>query len=230
MYIPFKLGDKEFLLKPYTTAQEKEILLLSSFSVDDFDRIFEILDFKYDGDLNDLSEDEKKVLLYKFRDISVGDEVDIKFVCEHCKASNENKIEATNFVVSNIRDDDFILKKNIPITDETLQEFVPTINVDDLDLQEFEELKQKVKDNQISFNFIKSTKCLKCKTPKIFDMSGKKYIIEILSEDTLMTLYKTYNYMIYFGHYTKTDIDNMMPFERTILTGLLSKTKEDLTK
>lgn len=230
MYIPFKLGDKEFLLKPYTTSQEKEILLLSSFSVDDFDRIFEILDYKYDGDLSELSDDEKKVLLYKFRDISVGDEVDIKFVCEHCKASNENKLEATNFVVSNIKNDDFILKKNIPVTDENLHEFVPNVNVDELDLQEFEDLKQNVKDNQISFNFIKTTKCLKCRAPKTFDMSDKKYIIEILSEDTLMTLYKTYNYMIYFGHYTKTDIDNMMPFERTILTGLLSKTKEDLTK
>lgn len=230
MYIPFQLGDKEFLLKPYTTAQEKEILLLSSFAVDDFDRIFEILDYRYDGDLSELSDDEKKVLLYKFRDISVGDEVDVKFVCNHCKVSNENKIEATNFVVSNIKNDDFILQKNIPVTDENLHEFVPHIDVDELDLQEFEDLKQKVKDNQISFNFIKSTSCLNCRTPKTFDMSDKKYIIEILSEDTLMTLYKTYNYMIYFGHYTKTDIDNMLPFERTILTGLLSKTKEDLTK
>ena len=57
---------------------------------------------------------------------------------------------------------------------------------------------------------------------------GVDYIIEIMSDDTLMSLYKSYNFLIYFGHHTKEGVDSMYPFERSIFIGLLNKTKEDL--
>ena len=50
-----------------------------------------------------------------------------------------------------------------------------------------------------------------------------------MSEDSLMTLYKSYNHLVFFGHYSKQDIDDMLPFERVIFIGLLNKTKEDLS-
>ena len=69
-----------------------------------------------------------------------------------------------------------------------------------------------------------------CRTSNFFNIGSPKYIIEQLSDHTLMTLYKTYNNMMMFGNLTKTDIDNMYPFERTIFIGLITKTKEDMTK
>lgn len=225
MRIPFEIGDKKFLLTPYNTNQEKEILLLSSFGIDDFERVFEILNFKTEYEL---SENEKKIIIYKYRDISLGDEVDIKFNCDNCKSGNDAVLEASNFIIPNIRNDENIKKLNISVTDENIQEFVLDVDVDELDIQEFEELKQQVKDNQIEFDFIKSTKCLKCGHEKLFDLSPNKYIFEIMSDDTLMSLYKSYNFMIFFGHYSKEDIDKMLPFERSIFIGLLNKVKEDL--
>lgn len=229
MHIPFKIGEKEFLIHPYTSKQEKEILLLASFEVYDFERVFDILNFTPSCGIDNLSDNEKKVLLYKFRDLSIGDEVEIKFNCGHCKHHNESVIEATNFIIPNLRDDKDIRKLNIPVTDENLQEFVIDIDVEELDIDEFFELKQRVKDNQIDFDFIKTTRCLKCGKEKTFDMSKMSYILEIMSDDTLMTLYKSYNLLIYMGKYSKEDIDGMYPFERTIFTGLVHKLKEDLT-
>jgi hypothetical protein len=69
-----------------------------------------------------------------------------------------------------------------------------------------------------------------CRTSNFFNIGSPKYIIEQLSDHTLMTLYKTYNNMMMFGNLTKTDIDNMYPFERTIFIGLITKTKEDIAK
>lgn len=229
MKIPFSIGHKKFLITPYTTHQEKEILLLSSFEVDDFERIFELLEYESDYKISDLTEEEQKVLLYKFRDISLGDEVNIKFTCDKCKSVNENTLEATNFVQPSKRNDSDVLKLNKQVTDENLQDFVK-VNVDELELLEYEELKQRVQDNQIKFNFDKSSRCMKCGTIKTFNMSDKKYIIDIMSDDTLMSIYKTYNNLVFFGHYSKDDIDKMLPFERTILIGLLAKTKEDMSK
>lgn len=226
MNFPFKIQDKHFNLKPYCTEQEKNILLTSSFEISDMDTVLDILNFKSDYELSD---NEKKVLLYKYREISIGDEVDIKFTCDSCGQGNDGFLELGNFVIEAKRNDPDIKNLQKEVNDNNIHEFVD-FDPDELDLDEYEALKQRISENQISFNFIKSTKCLKCKAEKKFDLSSPKYIIEIMSEDTLMTLYKSYNYMIFFGNYSKQDIDSMLPFERSIFIGLLNKTKEDLNK
>ena len=226
MKLTFNLGGKKLELTPYTTSQEKDILLLDSFNETNLDKVLDILNFETNYEL---SEEEKKIILYKYREISLGDELNVSFVCDECGQSNERTLEASNFFEDSIRNDDYIKKLNKKVTDDNLHEFVD-IDVDDLDIDEFEELKQKVTENQIKVNFIKSTTCLRCKEEKKFDLSNNKYIIEIMSDESLMTLYKSYNFLIFFGNYSKLDIDSMLPFERTIFMGLLTKTKEDLAK
>ena len=226
MKIPFEIGSKRFLLEPYRTHQEKDILLASSFGVNDYDRIFEILGFKTSEVLTD---DEKKAILYKYREISLGDEVDVKFKCDKCGQGGDGTLQASEFAKPGKLNDPDVKKLNIPVLDSTLRMFVD-FDVDDLDITEFESLKKRVQDNQVSFDFIRSVKCMKCGTPKKFDLSSLEYIIEIMSDDTLMTMYKSYNFLIYFGHYSKEGIDSMYPFERSIFIGLLNKTKEDLNK
>ncbi len=225
MKIPFKLGDKTFYLNQYTTFQEKEILLLDGFDIHTCEAVFDILNF---SDYKDLSQAEKKIILFKFREISLGDDVQIQFICEKCKLHNDSILEASDFIKPAIRNDSDIKKIIRNVTDYNLHEYCD-IDIDDLDIKEYEELKQRIKDNQLQVNFIKTTKCIKCQTEKNFDLSSMKYIIEIMSDDNLMSLYKSYNNLVFFGKYSKLDIDSMYPFERTILIGLLNKTQEDLT-
>lgn len=226
MKVAFKVGSKTFLISPYKTYQEKDILLLSSFEVDDIDRVFDVLNFTTEYELTD---EEKKLILYKHREISIGDDVNIKFKCTHCNHVNESVISASNFIIESLLNDVDVKKINKAVTDENLQEFVDII-VDDLDIADFELLKKRVQDNQISIDFVKKTNCIKCKTEHLFDIGQTKYIIEVMSEDELMSIYKTYSSMIFFGHFTKEDIDNMYPFERSVFVGLLNKLKEDLAK
>jgi len=225
MRIPFELNNRTYLIQAYNTFQEKEILLLGSFDVSDFDRVFEILDFE----CPDISDDEKKVLLYKFREVSLGDEIQIKFVCDSCGQGNDGILEASNFVIHSKRNDKDIKKILKSFKEDNINEYID-FDPDELDIDEYEDLIQRIKDNQEYISFVKSAPCLKCGTHKQFNLGDPKYIIEIMSEDTLMTLYKTYNFLVYFGKYTKEDIDKMYPFERNIFVGLLNKTKEDLNK
>ena len=225
MRIPFKLNNKTYLIQAYNTFQEKEILLLDSFGVEDFNRVFEILNFE----CPDISDDEKKVLLYKFREVSLGDEIQIKFVCNNCGQGQDATLQGTDFIIPSKRNDNDIKKILKEFNEENIHEYID-FDPDELDIDEYEELIQRIKDNQEHISFIKSTPCLKCGTHKNFDLGSPKYIIEIMSDDTLMTLYKTYNFLVYFGKYTKEDIDKMYPFERSIFVGLLNKTKEDLNK
>jgi hypothetical protein len=91
-------------------------------------------------------------------------------------------------------------------------------------------LMQKVKDNQVKYDFVKNCACIKCKSYNTFYIGDIKYILESLSEDTLMSMYRTYNDMCMFGNYNKKDIDSLYPFERTIMIGLINKTREDMKK
>lgn len=226
MKVPLELNGKTFLISPYTTYQEKKILLSSSFDIQDFDRIFEILDFTSEHELTD---DEKKVILYKFREVSLGDEIDIKFTCDNCGQGNDGVLEANTFAKPGKRNDPDIKKMQGKVTEDNMQDYVD-FDVDELDIDEYEALKQRIIDNQTTISFIKECRCLKCGTFKKFDLSSPKYIVEIMSDDTLMTLYQSYNFMVFFGKYSKSDIDKMYPFERSIFIGLLNKTKEDLNK
>lgn len=225
MKVNFKIQDKNFILEAYRTSQEKDLLFLSSFEITDLDQVLNILNFQSNEKLSD---NEKKVIIYKYREISVGDEIDMRFKCKHCGTINDVAISIENLIIEPLRNDDDVKKSSEPITNENLGEFVD-IDVDELDITEFEDLKIRIQQNQINFNFIKTVKCGKCQKEKQYDISSEKYIIESMSEDSLMSLYKTYNNLNFFGNYTKLDIDSMMPFEREIFMGLINKTKEDLS-
>lgn len=229
MKVPFEINGRKFILEPYTTNIEKEILLTSSFEVHDLDNVLELLGAK---DYQDLSDDEKKVLLYKYREISLGDEIDIKFVCDECGQGQDGTIPANNFIVPGKRNDKDIKKLSIEFSEDNMELYTSLSQdeLDDLDLDEYEALRQRIVDNQSSISFIKQCRCARCGAHKKFDIGSTKYIIEIMSDDSLMTLYKSYNFMVYFGKYSKEDIDSMYPFERSVLIGLLNKTKEDLAK
>jgi hypothetical protein len=226
MKVSFNIADKSFEIKAYNTFTEKELLLMSSFGETDLEKALRVLEFEAD---HDLSEDEMKAILYKHREVSIGDEVNVKFKCDNCTSGSDGVLSASNFVIEPKRNDSDVKKLMKKVTDENLCDFVD-IDVDELYVDEFEELKHRVIENQVKFDFIKSCNCLRCGHPKKFNMGEPSYIIEIMSEDTLMTLYKSYNHLTFFGNYTKQDIDSMYPFERTIFIGLLDKTKEDLGK
>jgi len=226
MIIPFEISGVVINLQPYNTFKEKEILLLSSHGLHDFNSVFNILGIDVP---ESLSIDEQKIVLYKLREISVGDEVDVKFVCEKCGTPNEVTLDAKDFLKVSKRNDDDIKKLNITVTDDNLSKFVE-IDVDELDIEDYEILKQRVTDNQDVISFMKDCDCFKCRAKKTFDLGSSKYIVEIMSDDTLMTLYRSYNYLTFFGDYTKQDVDSMYPFERSIFIGLLSASKEDMAK
>lgn len=224
------VNNKDIFITPYTTKMEKNILIMSAMKEYDIDEILRILGID-ELILSTLSENEKKVILYKFREVSLGDEVQIKFKCENCSTTTETELYVSDFIVEAELNDDDVLKLDKEVTEENLNEFLKTeIDILNLDVDVLEKLTQRVKKNQNVFNFNKSVKCLKCKKEHLFYVGDPSYIVEQLSDQTLHSLYKTYNNMMMFGNMSKDDIDSLYPFERTIFIGLITKTKEEISK
>ena len=224
----FEIGSKSFILRPYQTSQEKELLLMSSFGNSSLDDALEVLGFE--GSTEDLTENEKKAILYKYREISLGDEINVKFVCDNCKQGQDGVLMASDFVVPGIRDDADVKKLSEEFSEDRLHKYVdiPAEELDDLDIDVYDALVKRVRENQVNIDLVKSCDCVMCKTPKYFGLSSPSYIIEIMSDDDLMTLYQTYNFLNFFGRYTKSDVDGMFPFERSIFMGQIKKTREDM--
>lgn len=229
MKIPLKYSGKTIYVEPYNTVQEKELLLFNEVAgKPDIDGVMDILKNNISGDIENLTHNEKIAVLYKLRSLSIGEEINIKFPCKECKAPNECGLNISEIVVPGI--DTYEIKDQFKeVTEDNLQEFVD-VDVDELDLQEFDDLMLKVKQNVTSFSLLKESTCMVCNHVHHFDISGDEYVVNSLSEDTIMSLYQTTADLVFFGKYTKLDVDSMLPFERTLFVGLLNKTREEMNK
>jgi hypothetical protein len=224
--IKYEYSGKSFDIVPYNTAKEREILLLSLLGVENpVDSALQILGID-DHIISTLNNQEKTAMLYKHRIASIGDEIPIKYICKHCETPNEIGLSIDGIVKPG-KETPGVFDKIKPVNEDTLQDFVD-VDVDNLDLDEFEKLLNEVKESVTTFEFVRKSNCLKCKNTNYINIEND--VIDYMSEDTIMSLYQAYNDLTYFGKYTKQDIDSLYPFERTILIGLLNKTREEMVK
>jgi hypothetical protein len=227
MKIYFKYSNKTITIRPYNGKQEKEILL--SLSLDEessVDSILHILKDNVDVDISTLSKLEKIVLLYKLRSISIGEDIPIKFTCK-CKMINEQVINVDSLVESSNIKNDIIIDQFTELNDDNFQDFI-SVDVSEMDLEQYDSLYEETSKSITKFKMLQTKKCYKCNEEIVFDISNEKFIIDNLSEDSLMSLYQNTADLVFFGHYTKKDVDEMIPFERSIFTGILNKTRESL--
>lgn len=228
MRIKYRYNDKIIYLKPYNTAQEKELLLISgyidSYDEDALDTALDICNIEQNI-IDSMTIDEKKALLYRLREISVGDDLQQKFKCPYCRCADDIVISCSNII-------HFPTKKSPYIKDP--KKFNATLSeclnqkIDDLDWDIYEDLEKNYKDYITTFDFIKPVYCNHCHKKSNINIGNIDYIINCMSEGKIDSLYFAYNNLVYFGHYSKLDIDSLYPFERTILTGLLKQTQKDL--
>ena len=226
--VPYEYSDKKFEISPYNTGQEKEILLLGMISTPTLDGALQICGVE-NSVIESLSEYEKIAMLYKFRTVSVGDDLNLKFTCKHCKTSSDNVINISDIIENSNITNPLITDRYKKLTEDNFQEFINK-DIDDLEIDEYEKLFAETEKSITKFNFKKPIICQKCSKENFISIEKPTFVIDNLSEDTIMSLYQTYNDLTYFGKYTKQDIDTLYPFERTILISLLNKTREDLNK
>ena len=225
--IGYTYSGKHFSLAPYNTNQEKQLLLIELMGVEDkLNTALRILG-QDDETINSLSEQEKIAMVYKYRTISIGDEVSLRYKCVHCETPNEKGIDINDLVTSSNITNENIIDVFKPVTEENIHEFI-NADIDEMDLDEYETIADEIRNSVTRFNFIRPDDCIKCKKTNYINIENDA--LKYISEDTIMSLYQIYNDLTFFGKYTKQDIDTLIPFERSILISLLNKTREELNK
>lgn len=233
MKIEFNALSQKIYIEPYRTYQEKDLLLVPSYTDVNDDKVLDVaLDIlKISKDtLNKLSIDEKKALIYKFREISVGENFEIKYQCKHCKMPNSSEVSIANIIKKPIKKSDYVIDLHrLPINEQDLKHnFIK--NIDKLDYEEYENILLNIKDYLTYYDFTVKVKCLSCKKENVLSIYNNQFILDMISDDSITSLYKNYHALIFYGKWGKNDIDNLYPFERQIFVELLNKTIEKHNK
>lgn len=234
--IPVKIGAVTYNIKPYCTTQEKEILLYSNLvenlNEDLLTQIFEVLRFEHS---KELSFNEKIALLYKYRSISVGDDITLNLECQGCQKGINAKLIADNFVSEPAEHMPGIKILNKTLTHDNANDFLHdwklshlnVSSIDDLELDLYDKLFQDISNSQYTFNFKKDVTCYECNTKNTVDLGDITIVVQSLSENDLISLYRTYHNLIYYSNFSKHDIDTMLPFERSMFIELLNKENKE---
>ena len=226
MKIPFKDFGYTIKIEPYTVAQEKELLFLDTYypeyNDDILDAALDIL--KVDNKLySKLSHDEKVILLYKYREVSVDEKFAIQCVCPSCKMPIETEINITNIVKRAELKSDFVRDlKRLPENEEDFQNNF-LINYEDLDIDTYENIYENISKYQTTNNFIRKFKCLSCSHESYINLNSNKMVISSLSESSIESIYNFYENLIFTGKWSKKDIDSLLPFERVIFSSLYNE-------
>lgn len=235
--VPFNILGTEYKIRPYTTKDEKEVLLLKQLQEDNLDycldEVLRLFSFEEDNDIkiSELSKNEKIIILYLYRSISVGDNASTILSCNSCKETSTHKIK---FDFHENIDEYYGLKipneqPNSDNLDNCLSEsYKEELNIehqDDLDLDEFEEILKNAIKFWESFNFKKIIKCPYCSTEQYQDCSRLEFALDHISEGELMQIYTDISVMLDQG-LTKTDIDGMISFERAVFLEKLRELQE----
>ena len=226
MKIPFKDFGYTIKIEPYTVAQEKELLFLDTYypeyNDDILDAALDIL--KLDSKIySKLSHDEKVILLYKYREVSVDEKFAIQCVCPSCKMPIETEVSVTNIVNRAELKSEFVRDlQRLPEDEEDFQKNFLT-SYEDLDIDTYENIYENISKYQTTTDFIRNFKCLSCSHESYIDLNSNKMVISSLSESSIESIYNFYENLIFTGKWSKKDIDSLLPFERVIFSSLYNE-------
>ena len=177
--------------------------------------------------VNPQNEFEAMAFIFKVREISVSDIIEVSNTCDKCKRQDIHGVNIISMFFQGEKDID----KSVPIglfsSIEDLEDLedleLSQYNINNLSINEYNQMESVLFDNNIKiFNPAVTLICRKC---------GNEYetalkAVDIVSKSTISNIYEQYLDISYHSHMTKLDTDSMLPFEREIFVGLIQK-KED---
>lgn len=213
--------------RPYTSQQEKDILLsCSTGTAEELDQALSICNIAKSV-IKRLTIDEKISLLFKLREVSVGDQLPARYTCPHC-----NQMVETSIGLSDIHKEPKKRSKwikdpgvNNPRIEDCFNE-----GYGDLDYDKYLSLKDNIKDYITTFNFDPEVRCHSCGKTTNLNISDPKFVLSNMSEESITSLYKSYASLVFNGRFSLHDIDSMYPFERLIYIAQIKQLIDERNK
>ena len=220
----FSYGTRHFDLKPFTSKTQKDIaLMLELLNPSDestLDQVLHRLKFK---NIYLYTFDEKLALIYKMREISVSEELALTCKCPQCGTPQQFDVDIRGMIIPPKEHNPDVIDNYKEFDEKEIKDYT-NMDIDEMDLDEYESFKEKIKNSICTFNFNREVTCGACRNKFLINLRDQKICLNSLINESFKSIYRTYNDLIYYSHYTKQDIDSMYPFERDIFKGILLET------
>ena len=206
--------DKLKSLKRYTTRQEKEFLLLE-------DDVTYTERLRVLSDVKPLNEYEAIALMFKLREISVSNIIELQKRCS-CGSTNLYQINTAEFF--NFNPEPISGFEDLPVgLFFGLDDVINTKITDDMIIRDYNKLEKDLLDRSVKIFKLNTTKiCQKCGNDIVIDINP----VHIMSKSNPASIYKEYLNISFYTNNSKLCIDSMYPFEREIYIGLLNEKLE----
>ena len=198
-------------IESYNTKQEKEFLLM-----DDPDISGTCKTLGHHA-LNDL---EGLYVLQKKREKSVSDLYEQLLSCPSCQEINDIKIELKDVGLDVPGLKELESTSKIPVglfTD--LEDFMNPEVVESLSITDYNTIQKEMTENNLKIYAHTVTRQCKCQA----DIPVHINPLNILSKTNVANIYTEYFDLSFYTHFTKADVDGMLPFERQLFYSLLKK-------
>lgn len=231
------LGRFKVLVDTFNTGLELEVLeelFCSSGDSEEDENVFEVLvdDFlsrltKFD--ISKLSKIEKIILVWKIRELTIGDDINIVYKCPSCGCPCQQTISVEDLCHTGEEVDKNTFYKKL-ISEEELErlsenDFLGIEDIEDLDFDLYNELISEPKKFFIVYNNKTILNCSKCKFKSFDNLLTFKGCLKFISEDKFDKLVEWINVLVYYGNFTRQDILNMSPIQRMLEINLFKKIK-----
>ena len=200
-------------LNQYTTHQEKNVLLKN------LDKTYSASEISRMLGAEPISEFEAFAFIFKMREISVSDILELTHSCDSCGYQDFIHYSIPEMFFQ--YEDD--IDNTIPIGLYDSVDDLNDENINNMTIDEYNGIESIIYNNNLKiFNPEISITCKKC------GITHKTSIgpLDIVSKFSISNIYEQYSDISYYSSMTKYDTDNMYPFEREIFMGLIQK-KED---
>lgn len=217
-----KYNDREIIITAYSGAIERD-LVMYKFSRDDEtppklkDLIFILQDcVKSNIPLNHLSESEIFYIFYSLRALSVSNGLPMIMDCPNCGKHFETTIDLSGILKEGKIDN----PKLKDIYSENFDDYFK--DVESLEMEEYDDLLNYIESNRTTFNFTKKIHCKSCTSEHALNLFDINLLTSSMSNFDIAGFYKSLNSLVYFGHYSISDLLNdVLPFERELITTLI---------
>lgn len=236
----FKLGNNKFLLEPYKTKHELELLeYITANDLTHSEQLDTLTLFLKDHvissiDLEDLELEEKIILFLKLRELTLGGEIKIKYSCTNCSRPQDNILEFSKIFFPRTKENYENLKINFKASSLEEVEYIKATDIfndiDDLDYSEYKKLEE-IKDEFIDiYNLNPKVKCGYCNNENTISLYDLNLILSSVSEESFFSLSKTIHVIVYFGKHTRSDVLEMTPLERVFELSIIKEFASEMKK
>lgn len=221
MYRCLNLGSRKILIRPYTTKIELDVLEvfgLSEYDLteDDYESMVnDILRYcvKNLSELDELSKNEKILIVWYARAITLGNDIGVDFVCPGCGKRQRACISLADMIHFPTRCAGHIKPRIVSDTEFgniKKEDVLPP----DMDIEEFESID--LFDYHLVYAESMILRCPDCGLESPGDFLTYKQCLSFLSEDSFQSLTKWIHVLVYSDNLSRSDILEMTPIERML--------------